>query len=172
MDKESGATRIRPMDIGRDMHSVLGTEQASSENTTTKEELLRRLRRCNSAAMVAEQGGGAVGFLFWRGKRIIRAKGFGPKRGIHLISIMVRQEYRKQGIGARMVAELTSKLGHNRTWIEVEVPETNRVALDFFRSQGFVEKQVLQNVLKNGGNAILMHYNIAESDDVKPDIVV
>jgi ribosomal-protein-alanine N-acetyltransferase len=136
--------------IRRDMPEVLQTEQQSFEYAWTEEDFLRCLRQRNCIGMVAEQGEKVVGFMIYE---LHKSK-------LHILNFAVHPAYRRQGIGAQMVAKLVSKLSsHRRTRITLEVRETNLAAQLFFRSQGFRAVRVLRAYYEDSGeDAFLMQY--------------
>jgi ribosomal-protein-alanine N-acetyltransferase len=160
-EKEQVRVHIRWM-IRRDMPEVLQTEQASFDYSWTEEDFLRCLRQRNCIGMVAEQGEKVVGFMIYE---LHKAK-------LHILNFAVHPSYRRQGIGAQMVAKLISKLSsHRRTKITLEVRETNLSAQLFYRSQAFLAVRVLKNYYEDSGeDAFLMQYQLSqdaseESDD-------
>jgi ribosomal-protein-alanine N-acetyltransferase len=148
-EREQLRVHIRWM-IRRDMPEVLQTEQESFEFAWTEEDFLRCLRQRNCIGMVAEQGEKVVGFMIYE---LHKSK-------LHILNFAVHPAYRRQGIGAQMVAKLVSKLSsHRRTRITLEVRETNLAAQLFFRSQGFRAVRVLRAYYEDSGeDAFLMQY--------------
>jgi ribosomal-protein-alanine N-acetyltransferase len=152
-EKEQVRVHIRWM-IRRDMPEVLQTEQQSFEYPWTEEDFLRCLRQRNCIGMVAEQGEKVVGFMIYE---LHKAK-------LHILNFAVNPDWRRNGVGAQMVAKLISKLSsHRRTRITLEVRETNLTAQLFFRHQGFKAVRVLRCYYEDSGeDAFLMHYCFAD----------
>ena len=151
--KEQVKVHIRWM-IRRDMPEVLRTEQESFEFSWTEEDFLKCLRQRNCIGMVAEHGEKVVGFMIYE---LHKAK-------LHILNFAVNPAWRRNGVGAQMVAKLISKLSsHRRTRITLEVRETNLAAQLFFRHQGFKAVRVLRSYYEDSGeDAFLMHYCFAD----------
>jgi [ribosomal protein S18]-alanine N-acetyltransferase len=152
-EKDQVRVHIRWM-IRRDMPEVLETEQQSFEFAWTEEDFLRCLRQRNCIGMVAEQGEKVVGFMIYE---LHKAK-------LHILNFAVNPAWRRNGVGAQMVAKLISKLSsHRRTRITLEVRETNLGAQLFFRRQGFLAVRVLRSYYEDSGeDAFLMQYRFAD----------
>jgi ribosomal-protein-alanine N-acetyltransferase len=101
--------------------------------------------------MVAEHGEKVVGFMIYE---LHKAK-------LHILNFAVHPSWRRQGVGAQMVAKLISKLSsHRRTRITLEVRETNLAAQLFFRKQDFRAMKVLRAYYEDSGeDAFLMQYH-------------
>jgi [ribosomal protein S18]-alanine N-acetyltransferase len=149
-EKEQVRVHIRWM-IRRDMPEVLETEQQSFEFPWSEEDFLRCLRQRNCIGMVAEHGEKVVGFMIYE---LHKAK-------LHILNFAVHSTWRRQGVGAQMVAKLISKLSsHRRTRITLEVRETNLAAQLFFRKQDFRALKVLRAYYEDSGeDAFLMQYH-------------
>jgi len=158
-EKEQVRVHIRWM-IRRDMPEVLQTEQQSFEFAWTEEDFLRCLRQRNCIGMVAEHGEKVVGFMIYE---LHKAK-------LHILNFAVHPGWRRQGVGAQMVAKLISKLSsHRRTRITLEVRETNLPAQLFFSRQNFRAVKVLRAYYEDSGeDAFLMQYRFA--DDTGEDL--
>ena len=149
-EKEQVRVHIRWM-IRRDMPEVLEAEQQSFEFPWSEEDFLRCLRQRNCIGMVAEHGEKVVGFMIYE---LHKAK-------LHILNFAVHPSWRRQGVGAQMVAKLISKLSsHRRTRITLEVRETNLAAQLFFRKQDFRAMKVLRAYYEDSGeDAFLMQYH-------------
>lgn len=128
--------------IRRDMPEVLAIEQASFEFAWAEDDFIRCLRQRNCIGMLAEipvagqQFGPIVGYMLYE---------LHMKR-LHLLTLAVHPEFRKQGIGRQMVEKLINKLSsQRRSRITLEVRETNLEALLFFRRMGFKAMAVLKD---------------------------
>lgn len=67
----------------------------------------------------------------------------GSKKSLIINHISVLKKYRRQGIGKKLIEKLCSyaiKIGYNR--IELFVNEDNEEAISFYKSLGFVEKNI------------------------------
>jgi ribosomal-protein-alanine N-acetyltransferase len=162
-EKEQVRVHIRWM-IRRDMPEVLQTEQQSFEFAWTEEDFLRCLRQRNCIGMVAEHGEKVVGFMIYE---LHKAK-------LHILNFAVHPAWRRQGVGAQMVAKLISKLSsHRRTRITLEVRETNLPAQLFFSRQNFKAVKVLRGYYEDSGeDAFLMQYRFADDtgDDLEESV--
>ena len=150
--------------IRRDMPEVLAIEHASSEFPWCEEEFLRVLRQRNCIGMVAEYGERVVGFMIYELH----------KNKLHILNFAVHPTWRRQGVGAQMVAKLISKLSsHRRTRITLEVRETNLTAQLFFRRQEFKAVRVLRGFYEDSGeDAFLMEYRFGNDlgDDAEETV--
>ena len=132
--KQELEVHIRWM-IRRDMADVLDIESCSFEFPWSEEDFIRCLRQRNCIGMVAEHDDKVVGFMIYELH----------KTRLHILNFAVAARYRRQGVGAHMVAKLVGKLSsQRRTRITLEVRETNLAAQLFFRSQSFRAVSVLR----------------------------
>ena len=136
--------------IRRDMPEVLEIENESFEFPWTDEDFIRCLRQRNCIGMVAESEGRVLGFMIYELHNT----------RIHLLNFAVAAQYRRHGVGSRMVDKLVSKLSHQRrTRIALEVRETNLAAQLFFRQNGFRAVSVLKNFYEDSPeDAYVMQY--------------
>lgn len=144
--------RVRRMDPS-DMLAVLAIEQASfSQQPWAEEQFQSCLHRFDCVEMVAEQRGNVIGFIIYALR----------DEDSHLLNVAVHPARRRCGVGAQLVRKLTGTLSpRQRTRIIVEVRETNLVAQQFFRSQGFQAIRVLRNHCPDTGeDAFLMQYPV------------
>ena len=121
----------------RDIPEVIRIEKESFEYPWSEDEFFRCLRQRNCIGMVAEHEGQVVGFMIYEL----------PKTKIRLLSMATATAFRRQGVGAMMLAKLKSKLSgsQRRTRITIEVRETNLPAQLFFRATGFRATAILKN---------------------------
>lgn len=156
INQERIRVHIRWM-IRRDLPEVLLIEAASA-HPWTEEDFLRCLRQRNCIGMVAEQGNRVVGFMIyelWKKKLVI-------------LNLSVHPEYRRRGVGSRMLAILVSKLAvHRRTHLVVDVRETNLELQLFFQRHGFLATDVLRSWYEDSGeDAYRMMYWLPGCDVV------
>lgn len=122
--------------IRRDMSEVLAIEQESFDYAWTEEEFLCILRQRNCIGMVAEIDHEIVGFMIYELH----------KSNLHVLNFAVAKEYRRHGVGTKMVQRLVDKLSlQRRKEILLEVRERNLSAQLFFKTQGFYAVTVLRN---------------------------
>ena len=140
--------------IRRDMPEVLAIEHASFEFPWGEEEFLRVLRQRNCIGMVAEHGERVVGFMIYELH----------KSRLQVLNFAVHPEYRRQGVGAQMVAKLAGKLSsHRRTRITLHIRESNLPAQLFYRAQGFRASEVLREHYEDTGeDAYLMQHHFED----------
>jgi [ribosomal protein S18]-alanine N-acetyltransferase len=114
--------------------------------------------------LVAQQDNIIVGYIiFW-----IRFESEG-----HIISIAVDQKFRRQQIGTRLVKttlEIFKK--YNVKNIQLEVRLENKIAHEFYRKLGFVEKTFTPHYYEDGEDAVVMEKIIEKtpSKDEKPGL--
>ena len=136
-----------------DMPETLQIELKCFEYAWTEEDFRRRKRQSNCLTMVAELGDKVIGYMVY--------ELYGSK--IHLLNFAVDPEYRRLGVGGRMVAKLVRKLSsHRRNRITLAVRETNLSAQLFFKAQGFRAIKILRVYYEDSGeDAFLMQYRVA-----------
>ena len=133
MTKERLPAHLRFM-MRRDIPEILAIEEDAFEFGWSEKEFIRCLRQRNCIGMVAECDGQVAGYMIYELQ----------KTRIHVLNFAVAKNYRRTGVGSKMVAKLASKLWPNRrTNILLEVRETNLAAQLFFRSCGFRATRVL-----------------------------
>ena len=94
----------------------------------------RVMRRRNTIAMVAEYGTWVVGFMAY--------ELFADR--LELVRLTVAEGYRRNGIGAGLLAKLASKLtAHRRTRVLADVPDTDLTAHLFLAACGYRAVRVL-----------------------------
>ncbi len=146
--------------IRRDMPEVLAIEHGSFEFPWGEEEFLRVLRQRNCIGMVAEHGERVVGFMIYELH----------KSRLQILNFAVNPEYRRQGVGAQMVAKLVGKLSsHRRTRITLNIRETNLQAQLFYRAQAFRASGVVREHYEDTcEDAYVMQYHFDDLSGVAP----
>ncbi len=115
-------THIRWM-IRRDMPEVLEAENASFCEPWGEEDFLSCLRNRNTIGMIVEKGERVVGFFLYELHQ----------HHFTILSLATHPDFRRQGIGAQMIAKLQSKLSPGRrTKLIALVPESRGIAKSFF----------------------------------------
>ncbi len=147
--KQELQTHIRWM-IRRDMPEVLAIEEGSFEFPWSEEDFIRCLRQRNCIGMVSECEERIVGFMIYELHR----------NRLHVLNFAVHPDFRRSGVGLRMINKLISKLSpQRRDRIMLEVRETNLAAQLFFRSVGFRAISVLRDFYDDTvEDAYLMQY--------------
>ena len=146
--------------IRRDMAEALAIEAESFEFPWSEEDFIRCLRQRNCIGMVAELDDRVVGFMIYELH----------KNRLHVLNFAVAGAFRRQGIGAQMIAKLIGKLSQQRrSRILLEVRETNLSAQLFFRAGGFKAVSVLREFYDDTPeDAYVMQYRC---QDELPDVI-
>jgi ribosomal-protein-alanine N-acetyltransferase len=121
--------------IRRDLPAVLRIEDASFRVPWTEDEFVQSLRLRNVIGMVAEHQDMVIGYMIYELHR----------DSIHLLSIAVHPDFRRQGVGAAMLAKLVSKLYQRRGKITTLASEINLDAQVFLREYGFRATEVVKD---------------------------
>jgi [ribosomal protein S18]-alanine N-acetyltransferase len=140
--------------IRRDLPQVMEIERASFEHAWTEDDFLNALRQRNAIGMVYESAGQIQAFVVYEllGTRI------------HILNIAVGPQFRRAGVGSRVVERLTRKLEQQRRKeIVLELRETNLGAQMFFASIGFRATQILHGHYSDTGDtAYRMVYRVGQ----------
>jgi ribosomal-protein-alanine N-acetyltransferase len=80
----------------------------------------------------------------------------------HLVSIAVHSDYRRKGIGSRLLLALEEGLEVRKT-IRLEVRRSNLAALGFYRRHGFLEAGLIEGYYSDGEDAVLMEKRVEGS---------
>ena len=78
----------------------------------------------------------------------------------HLISIAVRPDKRKKGIGQQLMIELERKLSKTKP-LRLEVRQSNKAAIQLYSKLGFVRTDLAEGYYTDGEDAIVMEKAIA-----------
>lgn len=139
--RQAGVKAVLPVKIRwmieADMDEVNAMEKAAFDDAWTPAEMRRSLKNRNVIGMVAEAPAspGLVGFMVYELE----------KTTINLLTLAVRRDCLRQGVGAAMLDKLKSKLSLcRRTALEAILCEVNLSGQQFMRSQGLVCDKVLR----------------------------
>lgn len=137
--------------VPRDLPAILAIEAASFPVPWSEQEFRRvRRQRCN-ICLVAEWYDRVLGFMLFT---------LHPRR-LHVLNFAVHPDYRRRGVGAQMVAKLTSKLTtHRRSRIVMDVSEGNLAGQLFFKAQGFRAIGILRDHFSGGQSAYRMVFSL------------
>lgn len=115
--------------IRRDLLEVLDIEQQSSDRPLCKTDLRTLLRQRNIVGWVAEVPGNGrvVAFMIYRLE----------KTYLDLLHLAVHPEFRRRGIGRRLIECLFGKLGGNRCRLRAAVPDSQLAMHLFLAAMGF-----------------------------------
>lgn len=121
--------------VRRDLPAVMEIEQRSFDFPWSEEEFRNHLLSRNEIGVVIEVNEIVAGYLCYRVE----------KCRIEILSLAVAQEFRRRGLGRKMVDYVKTKLVNDKNRLMVLVRETNIEALLFFRSQGFRVVEVMKD---------------------------
>ena len=80
---------------------------------------------------------------------------------LHLISIAVRPDKRKKGLGQQLMLELEKKLSTNKP-LRLEVRLSNQAAIRLYSKLGFARTDLAEGYYSDGEDAIVMEKTIAK----------
>jgi ribosomal protein S18 acetylase RimI-like enzyme len=83
------------------------------------------------------------------------------RRDGYLLFLAVDNEYRGQGFGKRLVANVAEEFGK----VTCHARSTNRNALDFYRSLGFEVQRRIENYYEDGGDAYYLQ--LGDGDGIR-----
>ena len=84
------------------------------------------------------------------------------KEGGHVLSIAVRRDFRRRGVGTELMAEvLKVLLRKNVTRVDLEVRTSNHAAREFYGKLGFRETGLIRKYYGDGEDAVKMSKNLA-----------
>lgn len=122
--------------IRRDMDQVQAIEDASYPFPRSAEDFTKCLRQRNCIGMVAEIGDTIAGYMVYELHQ----------NRLEILNIAVRQEHRRQGVGASMLAKLYGKLSpQRRRRIDAVVSERNDPAHFWLKACGFRAVDLLRD---------------------------
>ena len=135
--------------VRKDLPAVLRIEDASFREPWTEDEFVQSLRLRNVIGMVAEHQDMVIGYMIYELHR----------DSIHLLSIAVHPDFRRQGVGTAMLAKLASKMEYQRRGkITTLASEINLDAQIFLRKYGFLATEVVKDYYHPGEDAYFFVY--------------
>lgn len=137
MESQKLYTNIRWL-IRRDFPSILEIENSSFQFPWTEEDFANSLRQRNNIGFVAEHHEIVVGYMIYS---------LLPNKFV-LVSMAVHPKYRRCDVGTQLIKKLISKLDEKRTFLELEVRETNLQAQLFFKKCGLKATKVIKNSIQ------------------------
>ena len=87
----------------------------------------------------------------------------------HLISIAVRPDDRKRGIGRQLMTELEEKLSKTKP-LRLEVRQSNKAAIQLYSKLGFSKTGLAEGYYTDGENAIVMEKTITRQPLVNSQV--
>ena len=79
----------------------------------------------------------------------------------HLISIAVRPDSRKKGLGEALLMELEKRLSKERP-LKLEVRQSNLAAIQLYSKRGFTKTGFAEGYYADGENAIIMEKRLVQ----------
>jgi len=74
-----------------------------------------------------------------------------------ILMISINKKNRKQGIGSALLRQFLSEMKNlNVAQVELEVRTTNQGAVEFYKKQGFIQQEQLNQFYQNGEDAYRM----------------
>jgi ribosomal-protein-alanine N-acetyltransferase len=135
------------------LNEILEIEKNSFEKKEVfpKEYFLELSKKWPEGFLVAKLGGEIVGYAI--GER-------GKDSGL-IVSVAVKKEWRKRGIGRRLIEKLLENFKKEGMKIVfLHVREENREAINFYQALGFKIRELVENYYSNGENAYLMEKSL------------
>lgn len=138
--------------VRRDMIEVLQIENESFEFPWSEDDFICCLRQRNCIGMVAEYHERIAGFMIYELN----------KDFLHVLTLAVANDFRRQCVGTKMIEKLISKLSlQRRSRIVLQVRERNLPAQVFFRQLGFRAISILRDFyIDTPEDAYLMQYHL------------
>jgi ribosomal-protein-alanine N-acetyltransferase len=131
------------------LNEILEIEKNSFEKKETfpKEYFLELSKKWPEGFLVAKLGGEIVGY----------AVGEKDKDSGLIVSVAVKKEWRRKGIGRKLIEKLLENFKKEGMKIVfLHVREENRGAINFYQALGFKIIELVENYYSNGENAYLM----------------
>jgi len=127
---------------------------------------LENYRNCPEAFLVAEVGGEIVGYVMCRMERGFSDFGkFSIVKKGHVISIAVLKEYRRRGIGLRLMVDSMKAMaerGAKEIYLEVRV--SNFPAINLYRKLGYEVVRRIRGYYADGEDAYVMSWKVTEEN--------
>ena len=115
-------------------------------------------RRFPETFIVAEENGEVVGYIMCRIETGLSSSIFRGliKKG-HIVSVAVRQEYRRKGIGEALVAKAMENMRlYKAKHCFLEVRVANTAAVDLYKKLGFEVSRTVRGYYADGEGAYVM----------------
>jgi len=150
---------FRPMEH-EDLDQVLSIEAACFTTPWSRVSFENELSKSHGISTVAVSEGRVAGYLIvWM-----------VADEIHIANIAVHSDWRRQGIGSRMIHQILDNTNGFK-WIGLEVRRSNRVARALYKELDFVEVGVCKKYyVIEGEDAILMAKQLDQHQVVLPGV--
>jgi len=135
------------------LNEILEIEKNSFEKKEAfpKEYFLELSKKWSEGFLVAKLGGEIVGY----------AIGEKSKDSGLIVSVAVKKEWRRRGIGRKLIEKLLENFKKEGMKIVfLHVREENRDAINFYQALGFKIIELVENYYSNGENAYLMEKSL------------
>ncbi len=130
-----------------DLNRVYEIETRSFKDPYHPLFLLNLHKAYHYSFFVAEINSFVVGYVT---SRIVEGKG-------HILAIAVDKNYRRKDIGYILIDRVIEYLlKNNIKTVQLEVRVSNTKAIEFYKSQGFIEAKIIPHYYQDGENGILL----------------
>ncbi len=134
----------------KDLDRVLQIEKICFKHPYDYFTFLYFLMRETDSFYVAEENGQIIGYVI---SSVRNGKG-------NIVSIAVLPEFRRKGIGSKLMEESLNFLLKKVDYVELQVRVSNEEAIGFYRKLGFEEAGFIPNYYLDGEDALIMSKTI------------
>jgi len=134
----------------KDLDQVLKIERVCFKHPYDYSTFLNFLVKEPHGFYVAEENDRIIGY-------VISSLKYG--KGV-IISIAVLPEFRRRGIGSKLMKESLNFLSKSVDYVELQVKVSNTEAISFYRKLGFKETGLIPNYYQEGEDALIMYKEI------------
>lgn len=146
---------IRPATLN-DLYRILDLEQKTfTETAFSRATFLYYMHSDSSRVQVIEYEGVLAGYVVYT----FRAEPL----TVYVDSVAVRPEYRRQGMGRRMMDEVRdAAAGHGAQCIKLHVRASNERAIDFYIALGYERAGGVDSYYRDGEDACIMRLDLSD----------
>lgn len=141
---------VRPLCTVKDLDAILAIEKATHSDPWTRRQTRRILSSLNVHAYVCTINGDVGAY----------AIALIDSRRVGVLNLTVAAQYRRMGLGRRLVGTLKMWLGGGRDTIRVDVAESNLPGQLFLRSCGFICDHTVEGVFENDESAYCFSFRL------------
>ena len=160
---EIGRPKIRRFDPSADLNSVIKLNRVFLPENYPSYFFLENYKRCPEGFLVAEVDGKIIGYIMCRVE--IAFTGDETIKMGHVLSVAVDKDYRRRGIGTRLMLQaeenLTRDRGVDLMYLEVRV--SNEPAISLYKKLGYSILGVISRYYADGEDAYLMYKPTSEA---------